>query len=594
MGDSVFNLAGLVSEINIGPSAYFPPSASSGARPHDATTSTKRRDAMLSIAEHDEWGLTEADVDADLDGALSQIRARKATSIEQLVARLRATQEVHVAFLVDTTGSMEPQMAAVKDQIRAIAATFTHQGLGVHVAFVGYKDHFDGVDHFQVFAFSPDIAAFERFVVAIPADGGGDGPEDVLGGLDAAATRLQWDPRCTNVLFHIGDAPPHGLEFSGVNGGDSFPKGHPKDKSPTELFAKLEALNVRYHFGRLNSWTDAMLALFDAASTVPLTVFEALDPIVLRTSVVASTLQTVTCNRDKALLVRGTMRQLTFVGLDQPPPDWPTQPTQTGNVVRRVYSATATVAQLLEPKAFELRLRTSRFRVAPHPFAHGCERATFLAQELRVPVAKPVAAPARTSHWLSRFGMAKAAAPAPPATWVAMVAKRFRHVLTSTSEEGRFMQAMECQTLAAALATVFNAAVGHPDMLTFLDTHVVHFPTEFVAVELFLDKFVRFTNNNGWVCDDVTTDEAVQHAVAFSHWTHATTKGYLMVVDLQGARTDDGRLQLTDPAIHCRDSERFTGGTNFGEHGMDLFFESHRCNAVCRKLNLVSSPVTQL
>ena len=42
---------------------------------------------------------------------------------------------------------------------------------------------------------------------------------------------------------------------------------------------------------------------------------------------------------------------------------------------------------------------------------------------------------------------------------------------------------------------------------------------------------------------------------------------------------------LSDPAIHCTDVLRFSR-TNLGEEGFRLFFNSHKCNDVCRALRL--------
>ncbi|KAF0710114.1 hypothetical protein AaE_012638 [Aphanomyces astaci] len=70
MGDWVFNFDDLQSELNVGPSAYIPPSfASSTNQPHPdtVTRSFQRRDAITSITEHEEWNVSTEDVQTDLD-----------------------------------------------------------------------------------------------------------------------------------------------------------------------------------------------------------------------------------------------------------------------------------------------------------------------------------------------------------------------------------------------------------------------------------------------------------------------------------------------------------------------------------------------
>ncbi|KAL3919188.1 MAG: hypothetical protein SGILL_003880 [Bacillariaceae sp.] len=83
------------------------------------------------------------------------------------------------------------------------------------------------------------------------------------------------------------------------------------------------------------------------------------------------------------------------------------------------------------------------------------------------------------------------------------------------------------------------------------------------------------------------------YLLAFSHFTYVHSGGKYMVVDLQGAlQTDaEGRKTylLTDPAIHHR-SHRTLGGTksrqygrtDLGRKGMRAFFETHRCNCLCK------------
>ena len=68
-----------------------------------------------------------------------------------------------------------------------------------------------------------------------------------------------------------------------------------------------------------------------------------------------------------------------------------------------------------------------------------------------------------------------------------------------------------------------------------------------------------------------------------------------MVVDLQGVLKNDlGRKTylLTDPAIHHKRQRengkkvaRQHGRTDFGRLGMRAFFETHRCNCLCKLFN---------
>src|ERR1044071_7398292 len=77
----------------------------------------------------------------------------------------------------------------------------------------------------------------------VPAGGGGDTPEDVLGGLNAAITRMNWRGT-TRVIFHVGDCPPHGRLFH--NADDTYPNGDPHGLTAESVLEKLKTQNILY------------------------------------------------------------------------------------------------------------------------------------------------------------------------------------------------------------------------------------------------------------------------------------------------------------------------------------------------------------
>lgn len=82
----------------------------------------------------------------------------------------------------------------------------------------------------------------------------------------------------------------------------------------------------------------------------------------------------------------------------------------------------------------------------------------------------------------------------------------------------------------------------------------------------------------------VTPDEVAQ---AFSHYSYQYSGHKILICDLQGVYDDQLRLfRLTDPVIHYYsphkpDKKKVYGRTDRGRKGMDDFFESHVCNALC-------------
>eukprot|EP00340_Litonotus_pictus_P000201 CAMPEP_0170526782 /NCGR_PEP_ID=MMETSP0209-20121228/12182_1 /TAXON_ID=665100 ORGANISM="Litonotus pictus, Strain P1" /NCGR_SAMPLE_ID=MMETSP0209 /ASSEMBLY_ACC=CAM_ASM_000301 /LENGTH=594 /DNA_ID=CAMNT_0010816815 /DNA_START=1 /DNA_END=1785 /DNA_ORIENTATION=+ len=102
----------------------------------------------------------------------------------------------------------------------------------------------------------------------------------------------------------------------------------------------------------------------------------------------------------------------------------------------------------------------------------------------------------------------------------------------------------------------------------------------FFSVENYIQgDYNKYNNNAGWINDNL--NESAMLAQAFSHFSWQITKGYMMIVDLQGVDNI-----LTDPQIHCLDNKRFGKG-NLGYVGIMKFFMSHICNEYCKHLNLV-------
>jgi Mg-chelatase subunit ChlD len=122
---------------------------------------------------------------------------------------LPSKRTIDVAFVLDTTGSMDEEIAAVKSTIRKVSSTLEHGNLDVRIGMVAYKDRGDEYVT-RVYPMTTDLGSFEREVADVTAGGGGDTPESVNEAVHVALTRLRWDPGAIGrYAFLVGDAPPH-------------------------------------------------------------------------------------------------------------------------------------------------------------------------------------------------------------------------------------------------------------------------------------------------------------------------------------------------------------------------------------------------
>jgi hypothetical protein len=122
-----------------------------------------------------------------------------------------AKAELDVAFVLDTTGSMQDELSYLQSEFISIAKSIgdKYPDADEHYALMLYRDH---VDEYltRTFDFTDDANAFEKNLAAQAADGGGDIPEAPDVALTQAES-LSWrtDPGTARLMFWVADAPHH-------------------------------------------------------------------------------------------------------------------------------------------------------------------------------------------------------------------------------------------------------------------------------------------------------------------------------------------------------------------------------------------------
>ena len=533
-----------------------------------------------------ELGETKArETKAKLDAARGELRlTERKTAVRDVMRMIKESEQTDLCFMIDATGSMGSHIEAVKTQIVKIATDVqkTNPHLQLRVAITGYRDRVDcPKDTNSPFDFTDSLETFVSNVSSIRADGGGDGCEDVSSGF-SDVLRFSWSSP-TRVLFFIADAPSHGARYhDGCN--DNHTSG---DHGIPDKLKQLVAMNVDIVFCSINDSTSKMICVMNSdlggspIKTVPLS-----DPSTLTKHATAtlrtSMHRTLTASRGmtsrgrtvkptssfRALAELSEDAELRTFAITPAPPSWELLPAleaklhmnetvvdiaslkSSGPLKTILVSAGTGIANLFSwgGKASGERCQV---KVAPEPFATGNLR-------------------------LARFGqiMTSGGSGGSSAVWQPCVFKDFKSKDAKDHLLERYLEEMEVNSVASALAAEFNRTQRPPAnrqvryVLSSVATVETTKGSRTYFAEPFLEgSFTRFSYNTGhW-----EEDKLDPWLLRFALWTYEVTGGFLMVADLQGIQSDQGFV-LTDPVILSTDLRRF-GNTNLGAEMME------RCKA---------------
>ncbi|HZS76540.1 MAG TPA: vWA domain-containing protein [Ktedonobacteraceae bacterium] len=135
--------------------------------------------------------------------------------------------QVDLAFVVDTTGSMGHLITAAQNQMVSMLEGLSQAAeIDLRLGVVEYRDH-PPQDKmvYKVYAFARDLQHAQKNIRGLAADGGGDMPEAVFDGIVAAINELEWRRHARRLLVLVGDAPPHGVGAQGDHFGNGCPCG---------------------------------------------------------------------------------------------------------------------------------------------------------------------------------------------------------------------------------------------------------------------------------------------------------------------------------------------------------------------------------
>lgn len=515
-------------------------------------------------------------------------------SLIPLQQSLLTRMELDVMFIIDCTGSMSSWIDAAKNEIKSIIEYITaeNESIDVRMSFIGYRDHCDAKDQFAVMDFTKNIDQIVKFVSTQGAQGGGDGPEDVAGGLSLALSQ-SWKASTKYAIF-IADAPGHGDTYH-APGGDDYPKGDPKGRKLEDLIKQFAKKDINLYAIKINSYTDIMYKIFEdcyhkecgkklvigdlgnSTKSFGFFISTSLRDTVSKTTLkndkkqVEEILKNLKHEENFSIIEKEVEEEKSEISKEEDRKilefTFEKQIPSFNEKSFLSYEAICHTYFIVKDKDVEINWSkpliqksqiTTMIKINQKPFAAGAMRYAFYMKDV---------------------GLNE------------NLVGKLPKVLDKSYNPTDMKKELETVFISSHIVNEFNdrivSLLPNPNMLmSFVHCYIYeilsdNYPYKYLWVEnLIKGEYEKFNNNAGWVVTDLKQTSLV--AQALSHFSWQLTKGYLMIVDIQG-----GTGVLTDPQIHCLDKKRFGSG-NMGYPGIVKFFLSHKCNYYCKELGLIS------
>lgn len=126
-------------------------------------------------------------------------------------APLPARAKLDLVFMVDATGSMADEIDKLRDSLQGIVRDIAKlpSNPDICLGLVTYRDR--GDEYFvRGWDLSNNVAAFQKVLDGVQANGGGDYPEAMNEAFDHAVQTMNWrGASTTRLLVSLADAPPH-------------------------------------------------------------------------------------------------------------------------------------------------------------------------------------------------------------------------------------------------------------------------------------------------------------------------------------------------------------------------------------------------
>lgn len=483
---------------------------------------------------------------------------------DELKLYIKNTNNINLCFLVDCTSSMFPYIDSVKKSIKSTINKFNNYN--INLAFIGYCDYNNNnnISIIQNFGFNNSVNSFIKFLDNVVIGGGDDLPEDVLGGL-LAIQRLQWPiTQSTNILFHIADYCGHNKKWH--YNYDRYPDGHPNDHSLTDLMNFIRNHNIEYYFGRISYYTNEMLKDFEKEYKKPIKYYDMkTDPRIVEKTLIDCITKTINTKPIYSDTISLSSRNINPITTCK-------RTTYFSKFSKK--SNNTTVKDINFVKKRGLIINISDINSIDEIINY--RQQTLTVKEYTIGISNYVIG--KGSQKITYSGILY-----DKDEQKSIAIKQIINESSSDLTKLIYLQQQEIQNIVKYLAIQFNKLNYSDKPIFVINTSVAEInKSEYYLLEKKIinsnTTWIKFNSNYGYVNDNITDIKILS---AFSHYTYHITNGYLLVIDLQGI-VRDTKIIISDPAVHCHKNLTRFGKTNFGEIGINKFFETHTCNEICK------------
>jgi hypothetical protein len=521
---------------------------------------------------------------------------------------LKDENSFDLVVVMDCTGSMSGWMNEAKKAVNEMVSSLTAElECEIRIGFVAYRDFCDGSNRLGICPLQKDVSVVSAFIAKQEATGGGDGPEDVIGGIQAAID-MDWQAGAKLIVL-VGDAPCHGEEFHTSSGQDSeiSKQGMLQDPS-IKMQMKLLAKN-RVHFifieiqpTQTSKMTSILSKEFNSVkSDVSFKVQSLTDPSsthLFSSIIKTAARESVTSSRSRSSLAMkrellidartpGGLSTVNHYGPSGLPTAKMTSLAEVSEEDEEGGSSSSTTKVLpleqpldwdeVESSSEENAIRYSYLMRPSEKVDWANPDLKLVTQNTTVKISSSYFAKGamRTAHGMIDMKIGKR-----------FVAKAFYR---GKSSKDLVSNDVETQAISKQLAHEYSSHGCVPAAIDFIHTSYYELTDrsegdymKWIGVEPYIaGTYTKYNSNGGYVNKDMNKEFA-STTQSFSHFTWNFTWGNLMVVDLQGVE-----FIMTDPQIHSlKNSDTKYGEGNLGMKGMAQFFATHKCNDTCRKLKL--------